>query len=262
MGDMDQLRERAHLWVQANWSTEITVREWWDRLASAGLAAPTWDRHQGGLGGTNQIQILIEQALAAANAIAPPTVHPSIRLVGPALRQFATDAQARVVLPRLLCGHDLWTVMMFDHGVTDAALTAACTTVVDYSAVRINGAKPCDDNTADVALVLTRTSGEGRNGLTWMIVDLHDPALGHGERSVTFDSFRSTTDFLLGTAGDGWAVTRTILPYVERSIAGRIRRGLVHVQPGSQAGNLDRITGEVLATHRRGLPPPVERRAR
>jgi hypothetical protein len=71
-----------------------------------------------------------------------------------------------------------------------------------------------------------------------------------------------THEHVLGPRDGGWAVVKTILPYLERSLAGRIRRGLVHVEPGTRAGNLDRTVGEVLATHRRGLPPPIERRAR
>ena len=55
---------------------------------------------------------------------------------------------------------------------------------------------------------------------------------------------------------------KTILPYLDRSIAGRIRRGLVHVEPGQVAGNLGLVIADVLASHQPPPAPPVERRNR
>ena len=261
LGDLVQMHERVQHWIDRNWDTNITVGAWWARLASAGLAAPTWDRHHGGLGATTRVQLLVEQRLAATGAIAPPTVHPAIKLVGPALRQFATEPQIKALLPRLLTGHDLWTVMMFDPGEHDAAATE-CRAEFDWKYVTIDGVKACDDHTADRALALFRSGKEGREGLTWMVIDLADTSITRGDRTLEFRSMRTTHDRVIGTRDDGWALTKTSLPFIDRSIAGRIRRGLVHVQPGAHAGNLDRTVADVLATHRRGLPPPIERRAR
>jgi alkylation response protein AidB-like acyl-CoA dehydrogenase len=41
-----------------------------ERLASAGLAVPTWNRSHGGLATTAQVQQVVEQELAAAGTIA------------------------------------------------------------------------------------------------------------------------------------------------------------------------------------------------
>ncbi len=44
------LAAEVQAWVDANWDTWITVREWWRRLAEAGYAYPRWPEGLGGLG--------------------------------------------------------------------------------------------------------------------------------------------------------------------------------------------------------------------
>lgn len=261
LGDLDQMREALRHWIANNWDTSITVGEWWDRLASAGLAVPTWNRSHGGLAGTAQVQQVVEEELAAAGTIAPPLAGAGVRLMGPILRQFATAEQANEVLPALLTGRHLWTVLLTDPGSDDPLLTT-CTAEFDWKYVVINGTKTCTDDAATHALVVTRSADmPGRRGLTCLLVDLADGGISSEPGLVHFAGTRVTHEHVLGPDHGGWAVVKTILPYLERSLAGRIRRGLVNVEPGAAAGNLHRTVGEVLAAHRRGLPPPMERRA-
>ena len=44
------LAAEVQAWVDANWDTSITVREWWRRLADAGYAYPSWPALLGGGG--------------------------------------------------------------------------------------------------------------------------------------------------------------------------------------------------------------------
>jgi alkylation response protein AidB-like acyl-CoA dehydrogenase len=262
LGDMEQMREALRYWLSNNWDMSITVGEWWERLACAGLAVPTWNRSHGGLAGTAQVQETVEQELAAAGTIAPPLAGAGVRLMGPILRQFATAEQANEVLPALLTGRHLWTVLLTEPGSDDPVQTA-CTAEFDWKYLTINGTKTCTDDSATHALVVTRTAEmPGRRGLSCVLVDLAEDGVTAEPGLVHFAGTRVTHEHVLGPRDGGWAVVKTILPYLERSLAGRIRRGLVHVEPGTRAGNLDRTVGEVLATHRRGLPPPIERRAR
>ena len=90
LGDMSQMREALQYWISNNWDESITVGAWWERLASAGLAVPTWNRSHGGLASTAQVQQVVEDELAAAGTIAPPLAGAGVRLVGPILRQFAS----------------------------------------------------------------------------------------------------------------------------------------------------------------------------
>jgi alkylation response protein AidB-like acyl-CoA dehydrogenase len=262
LGDMDQMREALQFWIANNWDMSITVGEWWERLASAGLAVPTWNRSHGGLAGTAQVQQVVEEELAAAGTIAPPLAGAGVRLMGPILRQFATAEQSQEVLPALLTGRQLWTVLLTEPGNDDPVLTT-CTATFDWKFVTITGTKTCTDDSATHAMIVTRSADmPGRRGLTCVLVDLAEDGVTAEPGLVHFADVRVTQEHVLGPQHGGWAVVKTILPYLERSLAGRIRRGLVNVEPGVLAGNLERTVGEVLAVHQPPPPPPVERRAR
>ncbi|MGB8859210.1 MAG: hypothetical protein WCC60_08140, partial [Ilumatobacteraceae bacterium] len=166
------------------------------------------------------------------------------------------------VLPALLTGRHLWTVLLTEPGSDDPQSTA-CTAEFDWKYISVNGTKTCTHDGASHAMALTRSAEQtGRNGLTWLLLDLAGPGVTIESGLVHFAGVRVTHDHVLGTRDDGWPVVKTIMPYLERSLAGRIRRGLVHVEPGAVAGNLERTVAEVLASHQPPPPPPVDRRTR
>lgn len=262
LGDMDQMREALQYWISNNWDTSITVGAWWERLASAGLAVPTWNRSHGGLAATAQVQQVIEEELAAAGTIAPPLAGAGVRLVGPILRQFASVEQAAEVLPAMLTGQHLWTVLLNEPGSDDPRDTA-CTSTFDWKYLTVDGVKTCDHDGATHAVVLTRSADlPAHKGLTCLLLDLSDPGITSEPGIVRFDGARVTHDHVLGDRDRGWAVVKTILPYLERSLAGRIQRGLVNIEPGALSGNLDRTVADVLDRHELVAAPSVDRRAR
>ena len=261
LGDMEQMREALQYWIANNWDTSITVGAWWDRLANAGLAVPTWNRSHGGLAATTRVQQVVEEELAAAGTIAPPLAGAGVRLVGPILRQFASPEQAAEVLPALLTGQRLWTVLLNEPGSDDPKDTA-CTATFDWKYLTVNGVKTCEHDGATHAIVLTRSANlPARKGLTCLLLDLADEGITSEPGIVRFEDARFTPERVLGERDNGWDVVKTILPYLERSLAGRIQRGLVNVEPGLVAGNLDRTVADVLANHQRTAAPSVDRRA-
>ena len=166
------------------------------------------------------------------------------------------------MLPALLTGRQLWTVLLTEPGTDDPQATT-CTATFDWKYVVIDGTKSCTDDSATHALVVTRSADlPGHRGLTCLLVDLAEPGVSTEPGLVRFSAMNTDPANVLGNRDAGWAVVKTILPYLERSLAGRIRRGLVNVEPGIAAGNLDRTVAEVLAQHQPLAPPPVDRRAR
>lgn len=246
-----QFRTELKRWIGDNWDLEITVAEWWERLGRAGLTAPTWPRGQGGLGATTAVQEVVEEELSKTGAIAPPVMGLGIRMVGAAIRQFATPSQLEETIPRLLTGADLWTVLMNEPGSDDPA-TTTCVADFDWKYVTLNGIKTYPDLAATHAILLARSTTEstGRDGLTWFIVELGYQPVDQAAGTVLFRNVRMLHERVLGTRDDGWAIAKAILPFNERSFAGRIRRGLVHVSGGSIAGNLHRIVGDVVTESR------------
>ena len=259
---MGQMREALQYWIANNWDTSITVGAWWDRLAQAGLSAPTWNRSHGGLATTAQVQQVVEEELAAAGAIAPPLAGAGVRLVGPILRQFASPEQAAEMLPAMLTGQSLWTVLLTEPGSDDPKETA-CTATFDWKYVTVNGVKSCEHNGATHALLLARSADlPARKGLTCLLLDLAEEGISSEPGLVRFEGARFSHEWVMGERDNGWAVVTTILSYLERSLAGRIQRGLVNIEPGVVAGNLDRTVADVLANRQQMAPPSVDRRVR
>lgn len=264
----EEFRAELQRWIHDNWDLHISVAEWWDRLASAGLTAPTWPRSQCGLAATNAIQTVIEEELAKVGAIAPPVHGLGIRVVGAALRQFATPEQFAEAIPSLLTGTDSWTALINEPG-SDSPLETQCAATFDWKYVTLNGTKVSTDLAATRAIVLTRSTpnATGRDGLSWLLVDLsYQPIDVNG--TIEFSELRMMHERVLGPRDEGWTVAKAILPFMERSFAGRIRRGLVHVEGGEKAGNLRKVVGDVIEDARAraadlaSAHPGVDRRVR
>ncbi len=263
LGDLEQMGDAMRHWLSQHWDTSITVGEWWERLATAGLTVPTWQRAHGGLAATTPVQSVIERELGAAHTVAPPVDGTGIRVVGPALRQFATADQVTALLPPLITGLHSWTVLLQEPGEPNPQ-KATCRVEIGWNGITLSGTKAMTqgESSPDHALVFARSNDEGgRRGLTSVIVDLATSGVAMNDGVVTFDGVRLPAEAMLGPQDQGWEVAKVVTPYFERSLAGRIRRGVVHVEPGPNAGNLERVVAEVL-TSAPATAPAVEDRRR
>jgi alkylation response protein AidB-like acyl-CoA dehydrogenase len=254
LADQHRLSAQLDEWIAATWSPTITLRQWWRALAAARLTAPTWPRVYGGLSSTTVAQSTIEQALSRHGTIGPPLADDSIRVIGPALREHATAAQAERWIPAMLDGSEPWTLC---GPVDRLAVEADVKVKVDYHWISVSGTvtlAPRSD-AALRAIALTGASVEDANALA---LDL-----AHGERdgnTVTFRDVRMPVDSMLGQPGQGAAVFRTALPYRTRSLAGRIRRGVIMVPAGPRSGLLDRTVGDIIRERPAPPAPDVDRR--
>ncbi len=46
----ESVREEVRAWLEANWSPDLTVGEWWERLTESGYGAPTFPEEDFGKG--------------------------------------------------------------------------------------------------------------------------------------------------------------------------------------------------------------------
>ncbi|MEQ1783729.1 MAG: acyl-CoA dehydrogenase family protein, partial [Hyphomonadaceae bacterium] len=79
----------------------------WQRiLHRKGWAAPSWPVAYGGTGWTD-----MQRSIFAAECMRAHTPHLApmgLRMVGPCLMRYGTEAQKRELLPRILSGEDYW----------------------------------------------------------------------------------------------------------------------------------------------------------
>lgn len=257
VNDLGQFRDELWSWLADSWDTSITVREWWARLADAGLTMPTWPRSSGGISAPTSVQQLIEREFASAGLIGPPVGGVGLRLVGPALKQHASPPQNQRLLGPLMRGEDTWCILLHEH---DADLSDIETTAVaDGNSFVVTGGKvwvpEADGSTWGFVLTRTDRVAHVKRGLTCFAVGMAQDAISMTAedarpRLIQFAGAKVGREDAIGGVGNGWAVAQTIVAHAQTSLAGRIRRGVVDVAPGIAAGNLDRTVADVLASHR------------
>jgi alkylation response protein AidB-like acyl-CoA dehydrogenase len=267
VNDLVGFRAELLQWLRESWDPTITVREWWARLAEAGLTMPTWPRSYGGISAPTAVQELIESVFASTGMVGPPLTGIGLRQVGPAMRQHATLDQCERLLRPLMKGLQTWCVLLHepDRDLGDAQTVA----ISDGARFTIDGDKawsPYVDG-AERAMVLAITDAAApiRRRFTCFAVDLDQPGVHvvgqepdaespDPEASplpvVTLTGVTAASNDAIGGVGDGWAVAQTISSHAQASLAGRIRRGVVDVVPGGAAGNLDLKVEDVIAAHR------------
>jgi alkylation response protein AidB-like acyl-CoA dehydrogenase len=205
---------------------------WQRRLHDAGYAGVAWPREFGGRGlpVTQQLVYLEEYARAGAPYIGVNfvgTMH-----AGPTLIAEGTDEQRAFHLPRILRGDSVWCQGFSEPqaGSDLASLRTSATRHGDDYVV--NGQKIWSTraHVADYCELLVRTDPDARmhKGITWLILDMHQPGVEvrpmrtiDGEShfcEVFLTDARVPVGNRVGEENDGWRVTNVTLRF-ERGTA-------------------------------------------
>jgi alkylation response protein AidB-like acyl-CoA dehydrogenase len=270
LDDLEAFRLELQWWIQEHWTPTTTVREWWRALADAGLTTPTWPRAAGGLSAISSVQQVIEHELQTIGAIAPPYGGAGIGLVAPTIRDHGSRLQVDRLVPPIVRGETAWCLLLGEVQESDYLANITTTATATSDGWQVAGTKVSTDaNMSTRGLLLARSveQSSGRRGLTCFEIHMDQPGItiatkADGSNTVGLDGVVVHHGDVVGQPGNGWQVARTTLAYMERSLAGRIRRGLVSIHPGSRAGQLDRTVSDVLTERTRaaGSPPPFDRR--
>jgi alkylation response protein AidB-like acyl-CoA dehydrogenase len=246
-------------WIRENWQLELTLAEWWDRLADAGYAFPTWPAGFGGSSASAAEARIVASALASAGVIGPPTGN-GPNMGGPTVLAHGTDEQKKRFVEPMARGREVWAQLFSEPGAGSDLAGLSTSAVLDGDEYVVNGQKVWN-SFADVSewgMLLARTDPDVPKhlGITYMMIALDQPGVevrplvqmnGIAEFCEVFmTDARVPVENVIGQPGDGWNVARTTLAY-ERAGAGSGRlRGVVSVSAGSKSGNLGRTVGEIL----------------
>jgi alkylation response protein AidB-like acyl-CoA dehydrogenase len=258
---VDDPRSEFTGWLAVNWSPDITVREWWRRLADAGWAQPSWPAGLGGRGLSGADARAVNDVLAEQGLIGPPAGHVAVSLAAPTLLAHATPQQLQEFLPRIADGQDAWCQLFSEPGSGSDLASLACRAERDGTGWIVTGQKVWNSaaNIARRGMLLARTNLDvpKREGISYFVLDMDQPGVevrplrqmnGASEFCEVFlDEAWVAQDQVLGPVDGGWAVTATTLAFERASVAGRAARGLKVVASGEKAGQLDRLVGDVLS---------------
>jgi alkylation response protein AidB-like acyl-CoA dehydrogenase len=243
-------------WLDENWDPELTVGEWWRRLAAAGLAHPMLPEPWGWGWSTTQATALAE-AIVARGAIGPPSGL-GLVLAAPTLLLHASPALRERLVPRILNGQDGWCQLFSEPGAGSDLAGLATRAERDGDEWVITGQKVWTSlgQWADYGMLLARTDPDApkHQGITFFALPMHQPGVevrplremtGRAMFNEVFlTEARVPADHVVGDVGGGWAVANTTLMVERGSAGGGNVAAPCAAVPGGIAGHLDLPAGD------------------
>lgn len=248
-------------WIGEHWHLDLTLREWWERLADAGWAFPTWPEGLGGRALSGGAAREVVAALDRAGVIGPPSgVGQSMG--GPTVLAHGTESQRSQLIPPLATGAEAWCQLFSEPGAGSDLASLRTSAVLDGGEWIITGQKVWNSGAhlADRGLLLARTDRTvpKHEGITFFVIDMDQPGIevrplrqmnGEAEFCEVFiTEARVPADRIIGGRNNGWRVARTTLAYERAGVAAGRTRGTVSSFPGEAAGMLDRPVAEIIAS--------------
>ncbi len=217
---------------------------WHKALAKKGWVAPLWPVEYGGTGWSAMQRFIFDSECGVAGA--PPIPPFGIRLVGPVILRFGTEAQKQFYLPKILSGEDYWCQGYSEPGAGSDLASLQCRAVRDGDEYVINGTKIWTTHAHFAnrmfALVRTSTQGKQQEGISFVLLDMDTPGLTvrpirsiageHEVNQIFFDDVRIPAANLVGKENDGWTVAKYLLEF-ERGgglFSGRHRSNLSRIR--------------------------------
>ena len=206
--------------------------EWQRKLHDGGYAGVHWPKELGGRGLPVTQQLVYLEEYARANAPYISVNFVGMMHAGPTLIAEGTDEQRSYHLPRILRGESVWCQGFSEPEAGSDLASLRTRAVREGDEYVINGQKIWSTraHVADFCELLVRTDPDApkHRGITWLILDMHQPGVEvrpmktiDGEShfcEVFLTDARSPVGNRVGDENDGWRVTNVTLRF-ERGTA-------------------------------------------
>ncbi len=219
-----ELREAGHRATSVFMDKRFSLA-WQKILHAKGWVAPSWPRQYGGTGWSDMQRYIF--AAEAARAGAPSLAPMGLRMVGPCIMRYGSEAQKAHYLPRILSGGDYWCQGYSEPGSGSDLASLQLKAVSDGDDYVLNGSKIWTTH-AHLAnrmfcLVRTKFDGKPQAGITFLLLDMASPGITvkpiitlageHEVNQVFFDDVRVPRANRLGIENDGWTVAKYLLEF-------------------------------------------------
>jgi len=229
-------RLEARAWLAASLPAELARKvrqgehvtkaehiEWQKIQAAKGWLVPTWSEEWGGPGwGPVERFIFDEEAHRAGM---PRANLPGIDLLGPVLITYGTEDQKRELLPRIITSEDWWCQGFSEPGAGSDLAALSMRALRDGDDYIVNGTKlwtsHAQNSNKIMCLVRTSTEGPKQAGISFLLIDMEQPGVTvspiitvgglHHVNQVTIEDVRVPVSNLVGSEGQGWEITRSLL---------------------------------------------------
>jgi len=254
MADLETFREETRAWLEANcppaMRTPMAGEEdavwggrnyqfknpeaklWLERMGAKGWTAPMWPAAYGGGGLSNDENRALQSEMRRIHA-RPPLFSFGIWMLGPVLLEYATEAQKKEYLPRIVRGEIRWCQGYSEPGAGSdlAGLQTKCEDKGDHWL--INGQKVWTSyaNYADWCFCLVRTDTSVKHeGISFVLIDMNTPGVetrpiklisGSSPFCETFfTDVKIPKTNMVGRLNGGWEIAKRLLMYERTNISG------------------------------------------
>ena len=240
--DLEGFRRRARDWLAQNFPPSLAGRalgmgeaepvenedyvHWKRAIGEAGWATPTWPRAYGG-GGLNTAEAkVLREEVKRIGAWNPIALSMGVRMLGPTLLEFGSEAQKRQHIPAIARGEVRWCQGYSEPGAGSdlASLQTRCEDLGDRFLV--NGQKiwTSGADRADWCFCLVRTDTRRKHdGISFLLIDMRSPGVETRPiRLISGNSPFCETFFtnvevpkanLVGEVNRGWGIGKRLLQY-------------------------------------------------
>jgi alkylation response protein AidB-like acyl-CoA dehydrogenase len=224
--------------------SKADILEWHASLNERGWAVPAWPEEHGGTGWSAIERHLFDEVLAEEGAPELPAF--SVKMIGPVLIAFATEAQKSYYLPRIRSGADWWCQGFSEPGSGSDLASLRTKAVLDGDHWVVNGQKTWTTlaQYADMIFCLCRTDPAAKKqmGISMLLIDMKTPGItvrpiitidgAHEVNEVFFDDVRVPAANLVGEVNKGWDYAKFLLSHERTGIArvGRSKRALLRLK--------------------------------
>jgi alkylation response protein AidB-like acyl-CoA dehydrogenase len=259
----EQVRTEVAAWVAENWDPELTVAQWWKRLAASGYASPMLPENLGGRGYPRHLAALVSTVLGEHGVVGPPAGL-GLMLAAPTIAVHGTPEQQSEYIPRILDGTDSWCQLFSEPGAGSDLAGLGTKAEIDGDEYVITGQKvwTSGGQIANWGMLIARTNPDvpKHQGISYFAFQMDQPGVevrplremtGRAMFNEVFlTEARVPVANLIGGLNNGWAVANTTL-MVERASLGSGGGGSASMGvalPGPIGGHLERRVGDFVAT--------------
>lgn len=216
----------ADAWFAEHWDPTLRLGTWWQLLADAGWAFPSWPTGFGGHGLSRSVARAAITSRRRAGAYGPPNGVATF-LTAPTLLTYGTPEQQQKYMPGIVSGVDQWCQLFSEPGSGSDMASLATRAVRDGDEWVVNGQKVWNSGAqrARYGILIARTDVDQpkHRGITYFLIDMTQDGVDvRPLREMTGDAafnevFLSDARVAevdrLGDLGDGWRVAMTTLSH-------------------------------------------------
>jgi alkylation response protein AidB-like acyl-CoA dehydrogenase len=261
----EEVRSELRAWLDDAWDPDLSVAEWWARLADGRWAVPAWPEEWHGRGFGGDLARVVSDTLRDAGALGAPAGL-GVLLAGPTIYTHGTDEQKERYLRPIVDGQAGWCQLFSEPGAGSDLASLQTKAVRDGDEWVITGQKvwTSGGQTADLGMLIARTDADlpKHQGITYFAFPMDQPGVevrplremtGRALFSeVFFDEARVPDDAIIGGLHDGWKVANTTLAFERAGLGGGGSGAGGGGFPGKKGKLLDVRVGDLVAGVGRG----------